>query len=181
LPDKQRIIIFGGPDRCGKTTLAREVSRVMNIPYFKAPNQQVVAEKNPDIFKLQTKWAEPRINEFIAQTGTSVVMDRGFPCDYVYSKVLGREAEWTAIWELDSLYSMMNAFLIFTLKENYDNTELDAWKKIDRNVLHQLDREYRVYAEVLTKIPTLIVHTDERKTDDYVKQIAKFVIDTEIL
>lgn len=36
----QQIVIFVGPDRCGKTQIAKELSRIIFVPYFKAATER---------------------------------------------------------------------------------------------------------------------------------------------
>lgn len=141
----QRIFIFGGPDRCGKTTIAKTLSKVLDIPYFKPTNQQYYAMNDPKMFMMQTRYGEPKLLDFIKQTGQSVVMDRGFPCDYVYSKVLGRETDWLAIQDLDREYAKLGAIFVATLRYDYSGIE-DQWSKITTARLRALHKTYEEYA-----------------------------------
>jgi thymidylate kinase len=140
----QRIIIFGGPDRCGKTTIARTLSKVLDIPYFKPSYQQYYAMKEPSAFRHQTTWAEPKLLDFITQTGQSVIMDRGFPCDYVYSKVMGRETDWETITRLDKAYAKLGAVFVATLRYDYSGIS-DDWDKISMGRLRSLHDTYEEY------------------------------------
>jgi hypothetical protein len=146
---RQKVVIFGGPDRCGKTTIARELSRVTGIPYFKAASQQEIAIKRPEVFEQQTRWAEPRLYDFIMQTGCSVIMDRGFPCDWCYSHALGRKTAWGTLDQLDWDYGAygLNALLVVTVRRDYSGLQDDAFKEISTERLWALDELYRHYAE----------------------------------
>ena len=42
----QQIIIFIGPDKSGKTTIAKALSILLKIPYFKNPNETDVFKTN---------------------------------------------------------------------------------------------------------------------------------------
>jgi hypothetical protein len=152
----QKIIIFGGPDRCGKTTIAKTLSRVLGIPYFKPTNQQWFAMNDPSVFRKQTEFGEPKLLDFIKQTGQSVIMDRGFPCDYAYSKALVRETAWSTIEALDEEYGKLGAQLVFTLRTDYDGIS-DDWSKMSAKTLRALDHEYRMYAATSHMRHTLII------------------------
>lgn len=165
---RQKVVIFGGPDRCGKTTIAKELSRLTGIPYFKPTGQRSIAIKHPKLFEDQTRWAEPRVQDLLAQTGYSVIIDRSFPCDWAYSHVLGRQTAWSTIDVLDTSYGEMDAMLVLTLRRDYRDLKDDAFEAIDTEKLWALDELYRTYA-VGTKMNVLILETDDedlkRQTD----------------
>ena len=142
---KQRIIIFGGPDRCGKTTIAKALAVRLDIPYFKPSQQRDIAMNAPELFRYQTAFGEPKLQDFLGQTKYSAIMDRGFPCDYAYSKVLKRETEWRTIELLDEFYARMDALLVITLRPSYDELKDDAWSVIDPDMMRALDAAYREY------------------------------------
>jgi len=154
----QRIIIFGGPDRCGKTTIAKALSKALDIPYFKPVNQQWYAINDPTVFKKQTEFGEPKLLDFLKQTGYSAIMDRGFPCDYAYSTVLGRDTAWETIWALDAEYGRMNAVLVVTLRTDYASFK-DEWDQMTLSKTRALDKAYRAYA-AQTSMKSVIIMTN---------------------
>lgn len=167
---KQRIVIFGGPDGCGKTTIAKELSRVIAVPYFKPTNQGWFALHDPGMFEMQTRWGEPKLLDFLKQTGQSVIMDRGFPCDWVYSNAFKRSCSsyWSdTIGELDRGYAELDALLVFTLKRDYSKARVDGDKRIDRQMREILDRLYRACASV-SECRSVLLDTDD---EDLERQI----------
>lgn len=170
----QRIVIFGGPDRCGKTTIAKELSGLTKWPYFKPVSQQRIAIENPDAFKMQTRWGEPKLFDFLKQTGHSAIIDRGFPCDWVYSKALGRQTAWGTIDELDWYYSTLNAFLVFTVRKSYLGRQDDNFKSITEERLYKLHDLYVQYAR-RTSIPCLVLETDDENLQEQVRTILTFI------
>ena len=170
IKSEQKIILFGGCDGCGKTTIAKELARVLGIPYFKPTGQARTARDNHYAFEMQTVWAEPKLLDFLKQTGHSAVIDRGFPCDWAYSLALGRErsTEWLdAIHELDRGYAELGALLVFTLKKDYSLARPDSDKRIDRKMLETLDLNYRSYYET-SQCAGLLLETDD---EDLMSQV----------
>lgn len=157
---QQTILIFGGPDGTGKTTIAKEMSKVLDIPYFKPSLQREIAISMPEVFRLQTSFGEPKLLDFLKQTGYSAVMDRGFPCDYAYSKVLERDADWGMISSLDLGYSTLNTTLVFVLRWDYGTTSEDDFKAVsDPAQRGRLEAAYRDYAS-WSKCDCLFLFTD---------------------
>jgi len=171
---EQNIIIFGGPDRCGKTTIAKELSKVIDVPYFKPTNQREFAMNDPGMFELQTRWGEPKLLDFIRQTHHSVIMDRSFVCDYAYSKVLGRNTAWSTIDALDEEYATLNALLVLTLRKSYAGRADDEWKVINEEKLKRLDEAYRHYA-MATKMRYLILETDDEDLEEQIRDITMYL------
>lgn len=171
---RQRVVIFGGPDRCGKTTIAKELSRQTGIPYFKPVNQSWFAQNDPGRFALQTEWGEPKLYDFIHQTKASAIMDRGFPCDYVYSKLLGRHTAWNTIEELDKAYGELGALFVVTVRTSYKGRADDQWKKIDEPMLWTLDQQYRVYAKN-SNMRTLVLETDDENLKKQIEAIMMYL------
>ena len=163
----QSIFIFGGPDRCGKTTVAKALAKMLNIPYFKPTNQQWFAMNDPGAFAKQTEWGEPKMLDFIVQTGISVVIDRGFPCDWAYSKVLERDTAWQTIYALDDEYARLGATFVVMLRDTYNNVD-EEWKKMTPEVLKELDHEYRNFA-AMTKMNSLIISSNHPPEGDILR------------
>jgi thymidylate kinase len=170
----QKVVIFGGPDRCGKTTIAKELSKVIDVPYFKPTNQRFLAMNDPGVFELQTRWGETKLYDFLKQTNHSAIMDRSFVCDYAYSKVLGRNTAWSIIDALDEAYAEIDALLILTLRKSYSGRADDEWKVIDEEKLKRLDEAYRHYA-MATKMRYLILETDDEDLATQIRDIMVYL------
>lgn len=181
----QRIIIFGGPDGVGKTTLAKRLSTMLDIPYFKPSSQRQFAMDGGQVFREQTRWGEPKLMDFLMQTKHSAIMDRGFPCDYAYSKVLGRETAWGTITLMDEGYSRMGALLVIVCSADYTKLARDEFEKVaDPEVQRKLEAAYWDYG-YKTKMKCIIITTqpglmgpalDEairRNTESIIHQIYK--------
>jgi thymidylate kinase len=170
----QKVVIFGGPDRCGKTTIAKELSKVIDVPYFKPTNQRHFAMNDPNVFELQTRWGETKLIDFLNQTGHSAILDRSFVCDYAYSKVLGRNTAWAVIDALDEAYAEIDALLVLTLRKSYAGRADDEWKVIDEEKLKRLDEAYRHYA-MATKMRYLILETDDEDLTTQIRDIMVYL------
>ena len=55
----QNIIIFEGPDGCGKTNIATALSGHLNIPYFKNESEWEFFENDPSYFVNALTYGDP--------------------------------------------------------------------------------------------------------------------------
>lgn len=143
---EQTITFIVGPDRCGKTEIARELSRTINVPYFKATSEHTTflssrVEKN-DQFLNQLRFADPRVYDLLRQTGHSVVFDRGFPCEYAYSTVLGRVTDHVMLTHMDQAWASLGAVIVFCHRSTYAGIEDDLDPTINDTTLSALHRAY---------------------------------------
>lgn len=102
-------IIVIGPDRVGKTTLVKHISDTLKIPAFKCP-----AEKR--IFKEGGRSSlafDYTLTHFMQQTGVRFVSDRGYPCEWVYSRVFGRETDDQLLELIDSAHEHIGTKILY--------------------------------------------------------------------
>lgn len=175
------LVIFGGPDRCGKTTIARELSRRTGAPYFKPTNQMKHAVEDPTIFTAQTIYAEPKLADFLAQTGHSAIIDRSFVCDFAYSHALGRLGpmslqqvnDWQiTIEQLDHTYGLMDALFVLCVRSSYKGRQDPGWPLMDGKMMATLDDLYRRYL-LTTNMRRLVLNVDDENTDRQVAEIIR--------
>lgn len=102
-------IIVIGPDRVGKTTTVKHLSDILGVPSFKAP-----AEKR--IFKEGGRSSlafDYTLTHFLQQTGYRFVSDRGYPCEWVYSKVFGRETDEQLLELIDNGHAHLGTKILY--------------------------------------------------------------------
>lgn len=119
--NNQKILLLEGADGTGKTTLAKLLSSELNIPYFKRNNEDFKTSSEESYFVNNNKeflnslrFDQTYITQFLKQTGYSVIIDRAWPSEYVYSQVFSRPTDLTLLTELDDLYARLNAKIIIT-------------------------------------------------------------------
>ena len=101
----QQVIIFEGPDGCGKSNIAQALSDHLGIHTFKneAEWEHFPKGEKTDYFLNAIRFAHPHLLEYFRQTKTSVILDRAYPSELVYSKIFNRETDMSALRYCDDL------------------------------------------------------------------------------
>lgn len=167
---KQKIVILVGPDRCGKTNIIEELSKRTNIPTFKAKVQREFFVGDRSNFLPFLKYGETTILDMVEQTGQSVLFDRLWPCEWVYSRCFGRQTDDHIVRKLDERYAALNALIVICHRKSYQGIVDDDDPSIKQETLEKLDKLYHEFAaQAITRCEFLQV--DNEDLDEEVKQI----------
>lgn len=108
---KQTIVILEGADMVGKTHIAAELSKQLNIPVVKV--------------KRVERWFDPFIDlvyggetmvQMVEQTGYNFIFDRGYPSEYAYSRTYERPTSHDKILSMDARFAKMGALIVVCYK-----------------------------------------------------------------
>jgi hypothetical protein len=157
----QQVIIFEGPDGVGKTEIARELARRLEIPYFKPRVERANWKMGGDSFLNELRYGEIRELELVRQTGLSMVKDRGYPSEHVYSKVFGRQTDVDLLSSFDAAYAQLGVTVIICLMSDYGQARPDdlvdagkIWRLHDAYLEFKnlsLCKTYSIYTDLLGK------------------------------
>jgi hypothetical protein len=171
---KQVILFFVGPDMCGKTQIAQELSRVIGVPYFKATSEHedYLSSKvtKREEFLNQLRYADPRVFDVLNQTGYSMVFDRGFPCEAAYSKVMGRETDMTMLHHMDEMWASIDARIVFCYRSSYAGIVDDLDSNIDSVVLQGIHDAYLDFLS-WTRCKVINLNVDDENLNREVMEI----------
>jgi hypothetical protein len=159
---------------CGKTSIAKELSFQTDIPYFKAVSEHETYLEEQNEFLMQLKYADPRTLDFLAQTGHSVIFDRAYPSERVYSELLNRRTDNYALVELDLGYGDLDARLIICVRSTYEGIVDDIDPKLNTAKLKEIDRLYRAFAK-WTCLKTLILDTTSENLAEQISVVREFL------
>ena len=145
--NKQKIIIFEGADKSAKSTIAQELSNMINVPYFKFKVWDYFKDNK---FKNATYFDQPYILEFLKQTGYSVIIDRGYPSEYVYAQVFDRDFDRNFLEKLDIEFSKLNTTIIICFKKNNkEKDEIIPQDKYEKIIEKYLDFSLKTRCKVI--------------------------------
>jgi len=167
----QQIIIIEGHDGGGKTTISKELSNILNIPRFKYTQCEEHFAAKYD-FLLRTYFDQSMFIEFLEQTGYSIILDRCYPSEWVYSKVFARPMDEIFIDELDKKYAKLNTKIVICEKKNFIGEFKDDYVKISEIV--SIKKIYRRFIN-FTECETLLLDTAKQDLNGDIKKIIKFI------
>ena len=173
---KQRVIIFDGPDGCGKTNIAAALSDVLGIPVFKNQfewdNFDLGSSNN--YFINAIRYQHPYVLSFLKQTGSSVIFDRAHPSEFAYSRVFGRETCEKSLELCDIMSADLSAKIIIPYRTSYGSVE-DEYG-VTPSHLRALESEYRSFADN-TRCDVYFLNVDDEDLGRELAEIIDFLGD----
>lgn len=171
---KQQIIVFVGPDKCGKTEIGNELGRRLNIPTFKASTEKGKF-RNEEDFILEMQYADPRMIDILKQTGYSLILDRAWPCEWVYSTAFNRDTDGEAIFNSDQGFADLGAKVVVCYRSSYNGlVDEDAPDRLTPPVLEKLEQLYRSFSQ-MSACEFYFLNVDDEDLDREVDEIMTFI------
>lgn len=126
--EKQTVIHFIGHDNSGKSSIAKALSHELRIPYFCNPHNAQYHSGNNNISYLHAEG----LLEFhlLSECGFSLIRDRNYICEIVYSAMYNRETDIEFIHSLHKAYcTFPNFSIIYCYKEQFREKFEDEYVK----------------------------------------------------
>ena len=152
----QVVLLVEGADGTGKSSIAENVSRLSAVPVFKNSDEHRYFLTDPTYFKHAAQYVDTYLFKFLRTTGQSIILDRAWPSEWVYSQVLGRETDPATLKWLDEYCAEMGVKIFLPYRTSYDHLE-DY--DIIKAKIHEIDRCYEHFQK-WTKCQTLRLCTD---------------------
>lgn len=162
---EQRIIIFDSPDGTGKSNIAQGLSIRTGIPYFKMNTEH--QNWRSGRFKDALEFDQTYLLQFLKQTNHSVIIDRAYPAEWVYSRVFGRETNDPLLRRLDEEFSALGTDIVIPLRHDYSRNRQD--ELVPNHKLNDLHRTYLDFHE-WSKCKTHLLFVDDYN-DNLLKEL----------
>lgn len=104
-------LIVVGTEGVGKTPLAKALANHYAKPYFKFQNE-VQALKSTEHPGQHMLWFDYGLTQLMFQTGLSIVSDRGFPCEYVYSSYFKRKTDEHLLAQIEENHAALGTVIV---------------------------------------------------------------------
>lgn len=172
--EKSKIILFEGPDKSGKSTIAKALSTLLDIPYYK--NSMERNQKRRGQTKIMTEFAVPYLFNFLEQVHSACIMDRNYPSEWCYGQVEQREIDLDQIRLLDDWFSeFFDSCIIICYKTQYPDFQDET------TPMHHVDALVQKYQEFATwtHCPRLLLlDTTSANQDQQLETILEFLKET---
>ena len=168
--DMQKVIIFDGPDNTGKSHIGKELSRQTGITYFKNADEHRYFLKDPEYFVHAIRYVDTYFTSYLEASGASIILDRAWPSEWIYSQALGRKTDFGVLRELDERHAALGTHLVITWRHDYSSKK-DDYEQVNANIerIHNL---YMKFAE-WTQCKTLLLNVDDENLEREILEIRK--------
>lgn len=162
------VIFFVGPDGTGKTEISTALSSFLGIPRFKVNTEKFNWENNNFKNSLYFDMLLPQFVDSLRYTvfrnrPLDFIVDRGFPCEWVYSQVFNRESDLEKIMSIDEEWSKLEGVIVFCLRNSYLDVRDDDL--VPRDKLISIHEKYLEFSQ-LTKCRKINLFVDDFKNSD---------------
>lgn len=137
----QKIVIWDGPDMCGKTNIAKAYSEKSGITLYKDVGEWS-SGLHTDNFVNMIRYSDMRTLDLVKKLKFDIMFDRAYPSEWVYSQIFNRKTDGFALHVLDEEYAKLGAKIILCRRSNYDKIKDDRYKEIDSDKLKLIDDLY---------------------------------------
>jgi len=164
-----------GPDRCGKTTIAKYLAKVYNLEYWRYSNVDETLRRNPDHWKYILRYYYSEIPEFakmLENQGSGLILDRNYITEWVYSKLFKRDTYPIILADLESQYAELGAVTIYCTKKKYDDFEDEF---VTKNQIDEIKELYENYFLIFSKMPVLWLDTTNEDLEKQLEIIDEFL------
>jgi hypothetical protein len=163
-----------GADMSGKTQIAKELSRQTGIPYYKASSEHKTFLKQEGDFVNQLRYGDPKFVDVIRQLNASIIMDRAWPCEWVYAPLLGRETDWNALEAVDEMFASLGSKVIICERSSYANITDDLDPKLNSTRLEQIASRYQLF-KMWTLCDSYTLNVDSEDLENQISELRKFL------
>ena len=164
------LIAFEGPDRCGKSEIAAELSRQTGVPVFKNSGEWFTDLRDPSYFKNLLVYGATFLADFMQQTKVSVIMDRNYASEWVYSKYFNRETDLEILRKVDEKFAAAGGRFVICRRKSYNGIRDDLHDYVDSETLAGIDALYDEFA-TWTKCKAITIWVDDEDLDREIKEI----------
>lgn len=171
------IVFLVGPDMTGKSQIGHELSKRLSIPYYKASTEHAGFLKNQDRFINDIRYSCPARLDLLKQIGSGVIYDRGYPCEWVYSRIYSRTTDESAIRYLDDEYSRLGATIVLCTRSSFKGIVDDLDERLNEEKLQRISDLYEEFLGT-SRCRVMRLNVDDEDLVREVNDIIKFLEDS---
>ena len=166
---EQKLIIFEGPDLCGKTNIAEAVAQQLGVPLYKSGREHDLFH-DKDAQYLTLKYGNYEMIKLLDTTQANVIFDRFFPSEWVYSQVYDRTRDLDLVLEYDKYWASLGGKIVWLDKPEMDGED----ELIEKSRYNEIRQKYEQYMS-LTSCEVFKLDTTDRDLETQVNKICNFI------
>jgi thymidylate kinase len=171
---KSILLALEGPDQCGKTQIAADLSRQLGIPVFKNSGEWFTDLRDPSYFKNLLTYGATFLADFLCQTRASAIMDRNYASEWVYSRHFGRATDERVLRKVDEKFAEAGGKIVICRRKSYNGIRDDLHSYIDSHELKGLDSLYQEF-EKWTACEVLTIWVDDENLERETLEIREWL------
>lgn len=148
--------------------MGQELSRRTGVPYFKNKDEHKYFLDDPKYFIHAIKYVDTYFTSYLESSGASVILDRAWPSEFVYSEALGRQTDYSVLRELDLRHAALGTTIVVAHRSDYSKVT-DTYDAVNKNIqkIHDLYMEFAAWS----KCKVLLLNVDDEDLDREVNAI----------
>ena len=162
-------VILEGCDKVGKTNIAAALSNVLDISVYKSGRENKLFHEKDGQYNV-LKYGVYEQLQMVSALNLSVIFDRLFPSEWVYSKVYHRNSDDTLVLSYDSWWNEIDGKIIFLDKPEMDGED----ELISQDKYQEIRALYEDYKK-LTVCKHITIDTSDYNLDKQVYTIMEFL------
>lgn len=174
----QHVIIFEGPDRAGKSTIAEALAQKFETEVFMTNSKECFTDEN--IFSKDSSniaifnhYVASYTQELVesSKLDKPVIIYRSFLSEMVYSELLGRQTDDAANFSTDLIFANMNATMAYCKNNKTSGFHDDQLK--DEQIAKSIELYDRNKYSI--NMDWIEIDTTEQRVEKYVNQIISYL------
>lgn len=165
----QQLIIFEGPDMCGKTEISHAVAERLGVPVYKSGREHDLFH-DKDAQYLTLKYGNYEMIKLLETTNANVIFDRFFPSEWVYSQVYDRTRDLELVMEFDKYWASLGGKIVWLDKPEMDGED----ELIENDRYNQIREKYKQYMS-MTSCEVYHLDTSDHDLENQVNKICNFL------
>jgi thymidylate kinase len=168
----QTIVILDGADNTGKTNIGKALSFVIGVPYFKNKDEHRYFLKDPEYFIHAIRYVDTYFTSYLETSGASIILDRAWPSEWIYSQALGRKTDMQVLRDLDDRHAALGTNIVIPYRTDYSSFK-DDYQQVNDNIqrIHDLYMEFAGW----TKCKCLKLNVDDENLNREIFEIKEFI------
>ena len=158
----------------GKTQIAVELTKQLNLSYFKNTGEWTSDLRTPDYFKNLLIYGGTFMADFVEQVKPNVVFDRCYPSEWVYSQYFNRDSNEQILKKIDEKYAKAGAKIIICRRKSFDGIQDDLHSYLDSKALIEIDQLYEKFIS-WTKCEVMTLWVDDENLEREVSEIRSWL------